>query len=396
MTQLDQTVAAEFKFSPFTPEVRQDPYPYYKRLRENFPVYEVKPAGLWAVSRYDDVVYVLGHPQVFSSSIMAPADTTLLGTDPPEHTRVRKIISRAFSPPRIVALREKVQSVTYSMFRSITSRKEFDLVSDFSIPLPMVMITEMLGLESSRYADFKRWSAAVVVAGSGTPSPELHPELLRSIEEFNSFFQGVIYDRQLNPGDDFISTLLHSEASEEVLTPQQVLSICKLLLIAGNETTTNLIGNAVLALLRNPAQLVKVIAEPNLVPALVEETLRFDSPVQFLRRRATQDVEVSGTKIPAGSAVAAILGSANRDDRKFNAPDEFDIERNARDHIGFGHGIHSCLGASLARMEATTALEAFLTLLPQLRVAQVLDKIALIDSVQLRGPKYLRFTVIGR
>jgi cytochrome P450 len=348
------------------------------------------------VSRYEDVLSMLGRPDLFSSSIMLRADTALLGTDPPAHTRIRRIVNRAFPATQVASLEDDIRAIADGMVRRISSLGEFDLMSDLAIPLPMIVIAEILGIEAGRLEDFKRWSGAVVVNATGTSFSLPQSQIQSSLREFEAFFKGVISERKVSPGEDLVSALLSSETPDEALDSHQVLNICKLLLIAGNETTTNLIGNAVLALLRNQEELAKVTANPALVRALVEETLRYDAPVQFLNRSTTQEVELSGVSIPARAVVMSILGSANRDERKFEDPDRFDIERNPRDHLAFGHGAHFCLGAPLARLEARISLEALLPLLPRLQAADgQLERVALIDSIQLRGPKRLVLAVKG-
>jgi cytochrome P450 len=376
--------------------VRRDPYPYYKALRQDSPVALTKNRESWAVSRYEDVLSVLSRPDLFSSSIMRRADTELLGSDPPAHTRTRRIVNRAFSARQVASLEDDIRAMADELVRRISSLEEFDLVSSLTVPLPMTVIAEILGIETRKREDFKRWSEAVVVSATGISGSPGQAQIQSSLREFEAFFEGVIGERRVSPGEDLISGLLRSETQDEELDPRQVLGICKLLLIAGNETTTNLIGNAVLALLRNPEELAKLTANPALTPALVEETLRYDAPVQFLYRSTTRAVEVSGVPIPAGAVVMSILGSANRDERKFEEPERFDVKRNPREHLAFGHGPHFCLGAPLARLEARIALEALLPLLPRLQVADdELNQVALVDSIQLRGPKRLLLAVNG-
>jgi cytochrome P450 len=327
---------------------------------------------------------------------MLRADTALLGTDPPAHTRTRRIVNRAFTAQQVASLEDDIRAIADRIVRRISSLGEFDLMSELAVPLPMIVIAEIFGIETGRLEDFKRWSEAVVVNATGTSVSPPRSQIQSSLREFEAFFDGIIGERKITPGEDLVSALLSSETPEETLDSRQVLNVCKLLLIAGNETTTNLIGNAVLALLRNQEELAKVTADPALVPALVEETLRYDAPVQFLNRITTQGVELSGVSIPARVVVMSILGSANRDERKFEEPDRFDVERNPRDHLAFGHGAHFCLGAPLARLEARICLQALLPLLPRLQAADgQLDRVALVDSIQLRGPKQLLLAFKG-
>jgi cytochrome P450 len=378
----------------FASDVRRDPYPHYRILRDS-PVCKIIHLGSFAVSRYDDVLFVLKNAQLFSSSVMRRADATLLGADAPAHTRARPIVNRSFfSPSEIAGLEERLRSDAHAIVSRIVSRQYFELVSDFANRLPMIAIAEILGIRERGYANFKQWSQAVVTGSSGDPRRPLDPQISKRINEFNTFFEGIILERIANPRDDPISRIIHSSKEDgDVLTQQQALSICKLLLIAGNETTTNLIGNAILALLQNPDELAKISTNAALIPGLVEETMRYVSPVQILFRRAADDVEISGVTVPKDAPVMAILGSANRDERNFENPDHFDIERDARDHLGFGYGPHSCLGASLARLEATIALEAIHPWLPRLRAIEPLSQLTYVDSFHLRGAKSLRLEI---
>jgi cytochrome P450 len=381
-------------FNLFAPDVRRDPYPYYKMLRD-FPVCRVAPLEALAVGRYDDVLFVLKNAQLFSSSVMRRADSTLLGADAPAHTRARPIVNRAFSLSATPGLEDRLRSEAQDIVSRIVSRKYFDLVSEFANRLPIIAIAEILGISEREHAELELWSQAVVTGSSGDPRLPQDPQTSKRIDEFNAFFERAILERQANPRDDYISRLLHAKPGEDMLTQQQALSICKLLLIAGNETTTNLIGNAVLALMQNPDELAKISADPALIPGLIEETMRYDSPVQILFRRATQDVEISGVEVKKDAQVMAILGSANRDERIFENPDLFDIGRDARDHIGFGYGPHSCLGASLARLEASIALEALHPWLARIRAAEPLSSLSHVDSINLRGVKSLRLEVVA-
>jgi cytochrome P450 len=412
------------EYDPF--EVRANPFPEYRRLREFSPIHRVRD-GLWVVSRYDDVSHVLRSPDLYSSSatrlmMMGGLQTgmqadeatllearrkkqqelgleSLLGTeegwnentvismDPPEHERLRHIVNRGFTPRRIGQLEIRIREIANEAVDGIlASGGEFDLTRDLSTPLPVTVIAEMLGVDSADAEDFKRWSDVIISGITGNMAVEGPEQLLRTLHELAEYTLEIVADRRRNPRDDLISVLVTAEESVS-LTAVQTVDFVALLLAAGNETTTHLIDNAVLALLDHPDQLEKVRRDPALVPAMVEETLRYDGPVQAAFRQATRDTELAGTKIAEGDILTVLFGSANHDDRKFPDGDRFDIQRDTQGHMGFGFGAHFCLGASLARLEATIALETLLARLPNLRrVEGELDRV---DSFLVRGPTRL-------
>ena len=363
----------------FSPETRRNPYPYYRELRRTEPLLHVEGFG-WLVSRREDVLSVLGRPELFSSAVMAKADVALLGNDPPSHTAVRRIANRLFA--------EQTAFTDATFLRAIAERllsklpHEFDAIGDFAAPFPLFVIAHALGIEPERWPEMKRWSEAVVCAagGAGPRSASVAEDL----SAFDADFRDRIQRRRDSPGSDLISALL-----AEPLTDTQILSLAKILLTAGGETTTHLIGNALLALLRNRSELARVAGDPSLIRAVVEETIRYDPPVQFVIRVTTAAAVVAGATLPAGSRVIALLASANRDENFYSDPERFDIGRAASPQTAFGAGIHHCLGANLARLEAKVALTLLVPLLAGQQRGEDLDEVTLVDSVQMRGPKSL-------
>ena len=326
-------------YNPFLPEVKDNPYPYYQWLRDHAPVYKVEPLGFYAVSRYEDVQFVLKNHALFSSEIVGKAglggnDTkTIISCDPPDHTRLRTIVNRGFTPRVIADWEPRIKQIVDTLIHNVPREGEFDLIAELAMPLPVRVIAEMLGVEPERQTDFKHWSDIIVnTYGVGhAMTPEERTDAERELERFQTYFRGMMARRRIDPGDDLISTLVQAESEDDRLSADEVMAFTALLLVAGNETTTNLIGNAVIALLENPDQLRKVVDDPSLVPNMVEEALRYDAPVQLLFRQAMEDVEVAGTVIPKGAAVLPLFASANRDERKY--PQRRQVRRHAR-HAG--------------------------------------------------------------
>jgi cytochrome P450 len=284
----------------------------------------------------------------------------IIGLDPPHHTRLRKLANKGFTPRLVRALEPRVQTITQELMTAMKNHPECDLVAALSAPLPVTVIAEMLGIETERRADFRRWSDDLIKSSSRPREEAVQTQIRQSGKELRAYFEHMIARRRTEPGDDLMSALIQAEEERQMLSSMEVLSLSIFLLHAGNETTTNLITNAVLALLAHPDELAKVRANRSLIPALVEEVLRYDSPVQVVFRRTTQEVVLASGTIPADSTVFLLLGSANRDERQFSEPDRFDVTRNPQNHLAFGYGIHYCLGAPLARLEGRIALESLL------------------------------------
>ncbi|MFE8603498.1 cytochrome P450 [Archangium violaceum] len=393
-------------FDVLNPEVINNPYPYFVELREQAPLFWLKSLQAHVVSRYEDVTYVLKNPALFSSVDIrvngklaketSPLDgsvSNLVNSDPPIHTRLRGVVSRAFIPRRISEMEPRVLELSKGFIAEMTAREEFDFMDGLASPLPVTVISEMLGIEVSRRRDFKRWSDSLISSGpqtlrDGKPSEEV----IRNATEMRDYMAEIAEKRRREPTGDLISLLVQGGEGAEPLTPQEVNSFAIILLIAGNETTTNLLGNSLLALIRNPEQYDWLRRNPTreACARVAEETLRYDSPVLGLMRRTTQDVELSGGKVPAGSTVMAMLASANRDPRKFSNPERFDPERETNGLMSFGHGIHFCLGAPLTRLEAPVALKELMERAPRLGFAsRQPERIDYGGSFFLRGPRSL-------
>lgn len=322
----------------------------------------------WAVSRYEDVERVINDPQLFSSALIvksllgefnpAPEAPFLLALDPPAHIRMRRLANKAFTPKMVAGLEPRIRAITEELLDGVAEGSgEFDFVRDFSTPLPMRVIAEMLGVEPERYRDFKRWSDDVIRSTGSAMSEAEKDQSRRSAHEFREYFEQAIEARRTKPREDLISAFVRAQEEQQALSAEEVMGLCVLLLIAGNETTTNLLGNTMVTLLRHPEDLARVRVDRTLIPMLVEEILRYESPVQSMLRQATRDTEIAGVKIPAKAMILMIYASANRDERRYREADRFDLTRNPQDHFGFGAGIHYCLGAPLSRLEARVAIE---------------------------------------
>ena len=392
----------EIPFEPLSGALRDDPYSVYGQLREHDPVHWAPEAKAFCISRYDDVVQVMRDAETFSSGAMGTelmsSDFTgvklrnvpqiirfmwrarlnplsrekpqaLISIDPPRHEALRSIVNRGFTPRRIEAWEARVQQIVNDCLADLETRGSFDVVRDLAVPLPTQIIAEMLGVGIDRLDDFKQWTNAIVSLASGSARDNpADTGALESMGELFAVMREIVRERTAHPEDDLISAIV-DPAHGESLSELEVVNFVVLLLAAGNETTTNLIGNATAALLSHPAELAKVNADRSLNPGMIEEVLRYDPPVQFLYRNATRNVVLSGGEIPAGSIVVPILASANRDESRFPEPDRFDVERDTKGHVAFGLGVHFCLGASLARLEARIAMRALVPHLSGLRRA---------------------------
>ncbi len=416
---MEATVAIDFE--PLSAESWADPYPAYRRLRDEAPAYR-SPEGVTCVSRHADVVEVLRGPERFRShgafdlltegrfDRFGPRDAfemvrflvrarlnpmrlrkgppeSLITSDPPRHDALRAIVNRGFTPRRIASLEPRIRKIAEELVGGFEARRACELMEEFANPLPVSVIAELMGLDPDRREDFKRWSTALIV-GSTQGQMQGADARFALFREFRSYMTEVVEQRRREPGDDLISVIVHAEeGGSGILETEQVVSFASLLLAAGSETTTNLIGNTVVALAGNPGVLARVKRDPGLVPRVIEESLRYESPVQMVMRVATRQTVLGGTSVPKGALVVPLLAAANRDPERFPEPDRFDPDRDTSGHLALGFGNHFCLGASLARLEARVALETLLERLPTLELDGA--PIEPHGSFLVRGPRAL-------
>ncbi len=380
-----------------------DPYTFYRRMREEAPVREVvMPRGLkvWLVTRYAEarealtnpalhkdlrpVQYLFERHQTRTSTGDFGADLTahMLNSDPPNHTRLRKLVAKAFTTRRVELLRPRVEEITEDLLAGLSG--DVDLIDDFAFPLPVTVICELLGVPHDDRDDFREWSSALVAAASAE-------SVGAAAAAMSGYLRALIDAKRAAPADDMLTALIHAQEDGDELTEIELVSMAFLLLVAGHETTVNLIGNAVLALLRNPGQLAALRADPGLLPGAVEEFLRYESPVNHATLRYTAEpVEIGGTTIPAGEFVTVSLASANHDDARFGpAADTLDVTRSAAGHMAFGHGVHFCLGAPLARLEGQIAIGGLVSHFPGMSLAIEPADLRWRNSTLLRGLEHL-------
>lgn len=352
-------------FNPFDPAFLANPYPMYSLARQFRPVSFEPARGIWSVFGYDDCVAVLkDHATWSSQQAMSTEDmpATMLGSDPPRHQRLRGLVSQAFTPRMVDALEPRIRALATQLLDDIDASAPVDIIDAYTSPLPVTVIAEILGVPASDRKKFRVWSNDVVAGIGGTSGNDtsVADNFVASFAELQAYLGAIVEERRKDPRADLISGLIAAEEAGDRLSAPELMQMLILLLVAGNETTTNLIGNALIEFMRHPEELARLRANPELLGTAIEEVMRFGSPVQVTVRRATRDTEIAGKPVTAGQPLLVWIGSANRDGMQFPDSDRFDIARTPNRHIGFGLGIHFCLGAPLARLEAKIALELFL------------------------------------
>ena len=383
-------------YNPFSAAMARNPYPIYAELRARAPVHRNRLLDAWVLSRHADVDAVLRDFRRFSndqrkrdpvrrrrSTLPQIPYPTILFLDPPDHTRLRSLVNKAFTPKAVADLEPRIRRMTRTLLDAAADPAGFDLMETLANPLPVMVIADMLGVPVEDRAQFREWSnqrARILEPTVGRREFRIAEEASKSLD---AYFLSIIKARRIVPRDDIISALIHVEEAGDRLTEGEMLGLLRLLLVAGNETTTNLIGNGMLALLRHPEQLRALREDPGRIPAAVEELLRFDSPVQASLRLVLEDCEVNGIPLRRDDNVLLLNGAANHDPAVFDHPERLDIGRRENNHVAFGRGIHFCLGAPLARLEGRVAIEVLLERYPSLRLMS--DRPAFRNSIVLRG-----------
>jgi len=388
---------AVVELNPFDHSFQSNPYPTYQWLREEAPVYHNDRLDFWALSRFDDVLAALHDTATYTSTKGVALEDdgqglskSMIHMDPPDHTQLRKVIARRFTPKRIAELEPLVREWAQSLAGQLAGRAQFDVVQDYSALLPATVISVMLGLPESEHESVRVWTDDLLTRPEdrieqGLPADEATQKLAVLSASYAA-------QRRADPNDDILSLLVTMECMGEPLTDAEVIGMCLLLISGGHETTSKLIANGVRLFGRHPEQRRAVIEDPALMIPAVEELLRFTSPTQYMTRTTTADVVVRGATIPAGSKVALLFGSGNRDPREFDRPDEFDIFRPNPRILAFGHGAHVCLGAAVARLEGRIALQEFLARFPDYEVDE--SGITYMHSGNVQGPTRMPITIL--
>ncbi len=387
-----------------SPQFLENPYPIYALLRKTNPVFRAPipghtGPGAYLLTRHAEIHDVLRDPRFSvdrrrAALVEEYADRippgllgdegglrSMLIMDPPDHTRVRGLVSKAFTPRRVAGLRGRIQELVEELLEEGVRDGQLEVIGDFAAPLPAIVIAELLGVPAEDHRTFKRWSSELI-ALAPLADPARIGEVQQKLERILDYLRGIIAERRKAPRDDLISAMIAAQEERDALTDAELLATSNLLLIAGHETTTNLIGNGLLALLRHPVELERLRGQPELLRSAIEELLRFDSPVQATGRVATEDAELGGQGIAKGALLLTVIGAANRDPDVFPEPDRLDVAREDNRHLSFGFGAHFCLGAPLARLEAEIAFRALLDRFPKLELAT--------DSVRWRPNPFLR------
>jgi len=383
---------APLDFDPYAYEVHEDPYPIYRRLRAEAPAYRNERLGFWALSRHADVLAGFKEWERFSNrngvsldldAFHENAETTMsfLAMDPPRHDRLRALVSKGFTPRRVAELEPRIRAIAVEHLDALAGRDDCEFITDFAGKLPMDVISEMIGVPAADRATLRTWADLVVHREEGVQG--LPATAAQSALRMLQYFTEMLADRRKSPRDDLTGALIAAEIDGDRLSDREIIGFLFLMVVAGNETTTKLLGNAMYWLARHPSERDRLRSDATLVPRWVEETLRYDNSTQALARVAARDVELHGEKIRAGDRVVLLVGSANRDERVFPDPDRYDLLRDTSASLAFGQGVHFCLGASLARLEGKVALEEVWKRMPDYEIDAA--GIARVHSVNVRG-----------
>lgn len=389
------------EFNPFTSEFQQEPYGFYRQMRDKAPVHYIEALDAWGLFRYEDCLYTFKHPELFSSKDFTannfgefdpvPEVPSMISLDPPEHSRLRKLANHAFIPSVIRKLQPDIEAVVEGLLDEVQeSGAEFDFVSQYAAYVPSSVVAVVLGLDPAlARGDFKRWSMDLIKAPSRTVlSEDELASMRRSVNEMRDYFSEQIEYRKRNPGKDLISALVRAEEDDESLTSTEVLSLLAIIQFGGSETPSHLIGTTLFELFENPEALRTVKEDPQRSVDALDETLRHQTTVHFVPKTVMQDVDVQGTTIPCGSTVFAFIGSGNRDERIFTNPDTFDIDREGKNkHLGFARGAHYCIGDNLGRVMCSAAVRKALSRIPGLHPVE--QGVEWHPSFWIRGPKEL-------
>jgi cytochrome P450 len=395
-----------------SPEFLANPYPTLDQMRRIDPIFWSEENSYWVVTRFADVVSLIQNEHLSSNRIGAHAgrmppeareyfrpfftavSSWMLMIDPPDHTRLRALVSKAFTPRVVENMQGLIQDLVNNMLAAAKGNGRMDVITDLANPLPATVIAELLGLPGTDHQQFKKWSDDIAVALSGIDSGATRDELQalyilaqKSFLALSDYFRERAVELRRHPQDNLLSALAQAEEQGDRLTEDELFANCVLLMIAGHETTTNLIGNGILALLQNPSQRELLTSNPELIGSAVEELLRYDSPVQKMGRIALSDIHIAGKQIKKGQLVCLSFGAANRDPEQFALPQQLDITRQPNRHLAFGHGLHYCVGAALARLEGQIAINSVLRSLPELQLAN--EKLDWHRNFTLRGLKSL-------
>ena len=403
-------VSAPAKKVVFSEETLQDPYPTYTRLLEEGPLHYVDVGSnwpVWSVFSHSECSSIAKDPRCSAkraqqlllalplsrqgefSELARMFSLWLIFMDPPEHTRLRKLLNKGFSPAAIEALRPQVESLVQRLLKPLKPGREVDLLSEFAYPMPVSVISEMMGVPEALHGQFGEWSRAVALfRGSPNRTVEYARAAQDAMVHLTNYFRETVAERKRNKGDDLISLLIDIEEEGEVLTEEELYAQCIALLFAGHETTRNLIGNGIYTLLKNPEQTAELRENPEMIRSAVEELLRYESPVQFTARVLKEDIEISGQRIPKKWTILCMLGAANRDPKRFKDPNQLDLKRLNNQHLAFSAGPHACIGSQLARLEGQVAIQHLVQRFPNMKLTGPRPEWA--STFGLRGLKTLR------